>query len=132
MSAIALREKLPTGLPDIGELLKSVATPATDEKQAPEPPCHLVLHNDDFNSFGFVASVLGMVLGYSFLRCLYIAVRVHVEGERPIWTGARKVAEDHARRIRNQGADPQGAPGKPPFEKMPTLCAGTNAPISNA
>lgn len=110
----ALREKLPTGLPDIGDLLKSVAAPATDEKPAPESPCHLVLHNDDFNSFEFVCSVLEKVLGYSFPRCLYLAIRVHIEGQRPIWTGARKAAEDHARRIRNQGADPQGAPGKAP------------------
>ena len=34
MSAFAFREKLPTGLPDIGDLLTSVAAPATKEKQA--------------------------------------------------------------------------------------------------
>jgi ATP-dependent Clp protease adaptor protein ClpS len=111
LNAIVLRRKIPGGgAPDVGELLKSIADASTDDHAAHETPSHLVLHNDDYNSFAFVANVLGAVLGYSFMKCLYLAIRVHIDGRKPIWTGRRRQAEEHARRIRETGPDPQGSP----------------------
>ena len=110
---VIYRKRLPGEAP-IGDGLLAEPLVLEDEELEREKPHALVLHNDDFNSFGFVAKVLTLVLGIPFWKSVYLAIRVHFKGSDEIWSGARAAAEARAARIRSFGPDPQGRRDLPP------------------
>jgi ATP-dependent Clp protease adaptor protein ClpS len=87
---------------------------AEDESPG-EPRYAVVLHNDDFNTFGFVIGVLGQVFAYGGLRGLWHALKVHCAGRGVIWSGTLAAAEIKADQVRSCGADPNGRAGVQPL-----------------
>jgi ATP-dependent Clp protease adapter protein ClpS len=80
-----------------------------------EPQYAVVLHNDDFNSFGFVIGVLGKVFAYGGPYGFWLSLKVHCTGRSVIWTGALAAAEVKAEEVRAWGADPNGRKGVQPL-----------------
>lgn len=80
-----------------------------------EPRYAVVLHNDDFNTFGFVIGVLGKVFAYGGLYGFWLACKVHCTGRSIIWKGTLEAAEVHAQEVRSWGADPNGRKGVQPL-----------------
>jgi ATP-dependent Clp protease adaptor protein ClpS len=76
-----------------------------------EPLYAVVLHNDDFNTFGFVIGVLGKVFTYGGPYSLGLALKVHCSGRGVIWQGTLEAAELKAQQIRTFGPDPNGRRG---------------------
>jgi ATP-dependent Clp protease adaptor protein ClpS len=89
-----------------------------------EPRYAVVLHNDDYNTFGFVIGVLGKVFAYGGAYGFWLALKVHCTGRGVIWSGSLEVAEARAEEIRSYGADPNGRKGVQPLvvsvEPLPT------------
>src|SRR5262245_12249728 len=81
-----------------------------------EPLYAVVLHNDDFNTFGFVIGVLGQVFAYGGPRGFWLAFKVHCTGRGVIWSGTREVAVSRAEQVRSCGADPNGRKGVQPLK----------------
>ena len=80
-----------------------------------EPRYAVVLHNDDFNTFGFVIGVLGKVFAYGGAYGFWLALKVHCTGRRVVWSGTLEAAELKAEQIRSFGADPNGRKGVQPL-----------------
>lgn len=80
-----------------------------------EPRYAVVLHNDDFNTFGFVIGVLGKVFAYGGAYGFWLALKVHCTGRTVIWKGTLEAAELHAQEVRAWGADPNGRKGVQPL-----------------
>lgn len=84
--------------------------PREETQTRRQPPYAVVLHNDDFNSFGFVIEVLQKVFGYHFLKAFWLTVKVHFTKRGIIWSGTLEVAELKADQVRSCGPDPNGKP----------------------
>jgi ATP-dependent Clp protease adaptor protein ClpS len=81
-------------------------------QESPEGPLYaVVLHNDDFNTFGFVIGVLGKVFAYGGLQGFWLAFKVHCSGRGVVWSGTLGEAELRAEEIRSYGPDPNGRRG---------------------
>lgn len=68
------------------------------------PPWHVVVLNDDHNTFDGVASALSRVLPQmSFELGLRVANLVHTRGSALVWSGHREVAEHYWRGLKERG-----------------------------
>jgi len=76
-----------------------------------EPLYAVVLHNDDFNTFGFVIGVLGKVFAYGSPKGFWLAFKVHCSGRGMVWSGTFEAAAQKAEQIRSYGPDPNGRHG---------------------
>lgn len=72
-----------------------------------QPPCAVVLHNDDFNTMEFVVRVRRKVFGYAWIRCVALMLEAHHHGRSTVWIGPLEVAELKAQQIRACGPDPE-------------------------
>jgi len=92
-------------LPDLEE--------ATDTRTARQSPYSVILHNDDFNSTIFVATVLYKVFAYSQLKCITLMMEAHKTGRAVVWTGSLEVAELKVEQIHSCGGDPSNPKATP-------------------
>jgi ATP-dependent Clp protease adaptor protein ClpS len=68
------------------------------------PPWHVIVLNDDHNTFDGVAAALSHVLPQvSFELGLRIANLIHTKGSAVVWSGHREVAEHYWRGLKEQG-----------------------------
>jgi ATP-dependent Clp protease adaptor protein ClpS len=67
-------------------------------------PWHVIVLNDDHNTFEGVAVALSQVLpDLSFEQGLAYANRIHTTGEAVVWSGHREVAEHYWGGLRRRG-----------------------------
>ena len=67
-------------------------------------PCHVIVLNDDHNTFEGVAFALSSVLpGVGYDQGLRIADRIHNEGRAIVWTGPREQAELYWEQLAGHG-----------------------------
>ena len=68
------------------------------------PPWHVVVLNDDHNTFDGVAAALAGVLPHVSLELgLRVANLVHAKGSAVVWSGHREVAEHYWRGLKERG-----------------------------
>jgi len=68
------------------------------------PPWHVIVLNDNHNTFDGVAAALASVLpDVSFEQGLAYANRIHTTGEAVVWSGHREVAEHYRNGLRRRG-----------------------------
>jgi ATP-dependent Clp protease adaptor protein ClpS len=68
------------------------------------PPWHVVVLNDDHNTFDGVAAALAAVLPQvSFELGLRVANLIHTKGSALVWSGHREVAEHYWRGLKERG-----------------------------
>jgi ATP-dependent Clp protease adaptor protein ClpS len=59
-----------------------------------DEPAHIIVLNDNHNTFEYVARTLAAVLpGVDYERGMGFANRIHTEGRARVWSGQREVAE---------------------------------------
>jgi len=88
--------------------------PPPVEKTAPrestrpkrQPPYAVILHNDNFNGFDYVVSVLRKVFNYELVKARQLTLAAHTSGRSIVSSGMREVAELKADQIRSCGPDP--------------------------
>ena len=67
-------------------------------------PWHVIVLNDDHNTFDGVASALAAVLPEcSFAQGLAYANRIHTMGSAVVWSGHREVAEHYWNGLKRHG-----------------------------
>ena len=67
-------------------------------------PCHVVVLNDDHNTFDGVAAALAQVLpDVSFSQGMSYANRIHASGSAVVWSGHREVAEHYWNGLSRRG-----------------------------
>jgi ATP-dependent Clp protease adaptor protein ClpS len=66
-------------------------------------PWHVIVLNDDHNSFDGVAAALSHVIGISFAEGMGFANRIHTAGQAVVWSGHREVAEHYWNGLRQRG-----------------------------
>jgi len=67
-------------------------------------PLHVVVLNDDHNTFDGVATALATVLpDVSFDQGIAYANRIHSRGSAVVWSGHREVAEHYWNGLRRRG-----------------------------
>lgn len=67
-------------------------------------PWHVIVQNDNHNTFDGVARALARVLpDISFEQGLQFADRIHNTGRATVWSGHREVAEHYWSRLRELG-----------------------------
>jgi ATP-dependent Clp protease adaptor protein ClpS len=68
------------------------------------PPWHVIVLNDDHNTFEGVAAALSAVLPrLSYTAGLAIADVIHTKGLATVWSGHREVAEHYWRGLKDRG-----------------------------
>jgi len=68
------------------------------------PPWHVIVLNDNHNTFDGVAAALATVLpDVSFEQGLAYANRIHTTGDAVVWSGHREVAEHYWNGLRRRG-----------------------------
>ena len=68
------------------------------------PPWHVIVLNDDHNTFDGVAAALSAVLpDVSFERGMAFANRIHSSGRAVVWSGHREVAEHYWNGLSRRG-----------------------------
>jgi ATP-dependent Clp protease adaptor protein ClpS len=89
-----------------------VADPVTKTKERLDegtgtglgPPWHVIVLNDNHNTFDGVAAALSSVLpDVSFEQGLAYANRIHTTGEAVVWSGHREVAEHYWNGLKRRG-----------------------------
>ena len=59
-----------------------------------DQPCHVIVLNDDHNTFEHVAQTLARYLpGVDYDRGMQLANRIHNTGSAVVWSGHREAAE---------------------------------------
>jgi ATP-dependent Clp protease adaptor protein ClpS len=66
-------------------------------------PWHVIVLNDDHNTFDGVAAALARVIGISFSEGMAYANRIHTSGQAVVWSGHREVAEHYWNGLRSRG-----------------------------
>jgi ATP-dependent Clp protease adaptor protein ClpS len=67
-------------------------------------PWHVIVLNDDHNTFDGVAAALAAVLpDVSFTQGMAYANRIHTSGSAVVWSGHREVAEHYWNGLRRRG-----------------------------
>jgi len=68
------------------------------------PPWHVIVLNDDHNTFEGVARSLAVVLpGVDYARGMAFANRIHNAGRAIVWTGHRELAELYHEQLSERG-----------------------------
>ena len=67
-------------------------------------PWHVIVLNDDHNTFQGVAAALSNVLpGVSYDRGMQLANRIHLSGQAIVWSGHREQAELYWEQLAGHG-----------------------------
>ena len=66
-------------------------------------PWHVIVLNDDHNTFDGVAAALARVIGISFAEGMGFANRIHTTGQAVVWSGHREVAEHYWNGLTQRG-----------------------------
>jgi ATP-dependent Clp protease adaptor protein ClpS len=67
-------------------------------------PWHVIVLNDDHNTFQGVAFALSSVIpGISYERGMRLANRIHTSGQAIVWSGLREQAELYWEQLQDQG-----------------------------
>lgn len=67
-------------------------------------PCHVVVLNDDHNTFEHVARTLSQFIpGVDFQQGMSLANRIHNAGRARVWSGDRERAELYWEQLRDAG-----------------------------
>jgi ATP-dependent Clp protease adaptor protein ClpS len=67
-------------------------------------PCHVIVLNDDHNTFEHVAQTLARFLpGVSYEKGMSLANAIHSAGRARVWSGAREQAELYWEQLRDAG-----------------------------
>jgi len=66
-------------------------------------PWHVIVLNDDHNTFDGVAHALAQVIGISFAEGMAYANRIHTSGQAVVWSGHREVAEHYWNGLEQRG-----------------------------
>jgi ATP-dependent Clp protease adaptor protein ClpS len=66
-------------------------------------PWHVIVLNDDHNTFDGVAVALSNVIGISFAEGMGFANRIHTTGQAVVWSGHREVAEHYWGGLKQRG-----------------------------
>ena len=93
----------PLVLPD----LDTYTDTAVEETPKIQPPCGVIVHDDDYNGMDFVVGVFQKVFHYPTEKAVKLMMEVHVSGRSLVWSGSMEVAELKADQIRSCGPDPK-------------------------
>ena len=75
-----------------------------DERDRLGRPWHVIVLNDDHNTFQGVAAALSAVLpGISYEHGMRLANRIHHTGQAIVWSGLREQAELYWEELRERG-----------------------------
>jgi ATP-dependent Clp protease adaptor protein ClpS len=67
-------------------------------------PCHVIVLNDDHNTFEHVAQTLARFLpGVSYEKGMSLANAIHSAGRARVWSGPREQAELYWEQLRDAG-----------------------------
>jgi ATP-dependent Clp protease adaptor protein ClpS len=66
-------------------------------------PWHVVVLNDNHNTFEGVAAALATVLGISFPDGMAFANKIHNRGQAVVWSGHREVAKHYWSGLKQRG-----------------------------
>lgn len=67
-------------------------------------PCHIIVLNDDHNTFEHVAQTLARFLpGVSYEKGMALANTIHRSGQARVWSGSREQAELYWEQLRDAG-----------------------------
>jgi ATP-dependent Clp protease adaptor protein ClpS len=66
-------------------------------------PWHVIVLNDNHNTFDGVAAALAGVVGMSFPEGMAYANRIHERGQAVVWSGHREVAEHYWNGLKQRG-----------------------------
>jgi len=66
-------------------------------------PWHVIVLNDNHNSFDGVAVALAQMIGISFAEGMAFANRIHGTGQAIVWSGHREVAEHYWSGLKQRG-----------------------------
>lgn len=92
------------------------APPKREEKRNPapaksptepkkQPPYAVVVENDDYHTFLYVAEVLMRVCRHPLQKAWLLTNQIHHKGRAVVWTGSLEVAELKRDQIRGFGPD---------------------------
>jgi ATP-dependent Clp protease adaptor protein ClpS len=71
-----------------------------------EPPCHLILLDDQSHTYHYVVVMLGDIFGYSPEKSFAIACVVDSQGQAIVMTGGKAEVMGKQSQIHSYGADP--------------------------
>ena len=67
-------------------------------------PCHVIVLNDDHNTFEHVAATLARFIpGVDYAKGMGLANRIHRSGSARVWSGERERAELYWEQLRDSG-----------------------------
>jgi ATP-dependent Clp protease adaptor protein ClpS len=66
-------------------------------------PWHVIVLNDNHNTFDGVAAALAQVVGMSFGEGMALANRIHNTGQAVVWSGHREVADHYWSGLKQRG-----------------------------
>jgi ATP-dependent Clp protease adaptor protein ClpS len=92
--------------PEVKSPVVEKTAPREKTKPKRQPPYVVILHNDNFNGFDYVVSVLRKVFNYDRVKAYQLTMAAHTTGRSIVWSGVREVAELKADQIRSCGPDP--------------------------
>jgi ATP-dependent Clp protease adaptor protein ClpS len=96
-------------LPDYDRPMGTIATPPRERLSRGEGtglgrPWHVIVLNDDHNTFQGVAAALSSVVpGISYEQGMQLANRIHASGQAIVWSGLREQAELYWEQLRERG-----------------------------
>jgi ATP-dependent Clp protease adaptor protein ClpS len=96
-------------LPDYHARVSSTLTPPRERLDRGEGtglgrPWHVIVLNDDHNTFQGVAAALASVVpGVSYEQGMQLANRIHNAGQAIVWSGFREQAELYWEQLRERG-----------------------------
>lgn len=74
------------------------------EREGRDEPWHVIVLNDNHNTFQGVAAALASVIpGVSYDRGLVFANRIHSTGQAIVWSGHKEPAEHYWEELRGRG-----------------------------
>ncbi len=65
------------------------------EKESLEPPCRVLIHNDDVTPIEYVASLLRRVFGLGWFKALRVTMKAHVTGRAVVVVEPCAKANEH-------------------------------------
>jgi ATP-dependent Clp protease adaptor protein ClpS len=78
--------------------------PARPGEGSGERPCHVIVLNDDHNTFEHVARSLAQFLpGVDYERGMALANKIHSSGRARVWSGSREQAELYWEQLNGAG-----------------------------
>ena len=67
-------------------------------------PCHVIVLNDDHNTFEHVAATLARFIpGVDTTQGMALAKRIHTSGQARVWSGQREQAELYWEQLKGAG-----------------------------